>query len=95
MSFTNLGRKPGWRLTTPKPVKMSRCSHLPSSLGISAEEILYFGDSLNDLPVFNAIAHPVAVGNARPEVLDLAWQTTLTNNVQGVAHFLAAMFDLS
>lgn len=64
-------------------------------LGISAEEIVYFGDSLNDLPVFIAIAYPVAVANARPEILDLAWQTTLTNNAHGVAQFLATLFNLS
>ncbi len=67
---------------------------LAGRLGVSADEIVYFGDSLNDLPVFNAIAHPVAVSNARPEVLDLAWRTTLANNAHGVAHFLATMFDL-
>jgi Cof subfamily protein (haloacid dehalogenase superfamily) len=67
---------------------------LAGRLGVSAEEIIYFGDSLNDVPVFHAIAYSVAVGNARPEVLDLAWRTTMTNNADGVAHFLAGMFEI-
>jgi Cof subfamily protein (haloacid dehalogenase superfamily) len=67
---------------------------LCSRMGISSDEIIYFGDSLNDIPVFESITYPVAVGNARPEVLDLAWQTTCTNNEHGVARFLIDLFDL-
>ena len=67
---------------------------LAGSMGISSDEVVYFGDSLNDIPVFNTIAYPVAVGNARSEVLDLAWRTTQTNNAHGVAYFLTDLFGL-
>jgi Cof subfamily protein (haloacid dehalogenase superfamily) len=67
---------------------------LAGEMGISSDEIIYFGDSLNDIPVFESIAYPVAVGNARSEVLDLAWKTTFTNNAHGVARFLIDLFDL-
>ncbi len=63
-------------------------------LGISPDEVLYFGDSLNDLPVFRAFRHTVAVENARPEVKALAWRTTASNADDGVARFLATWFDL-
>ncbi len=89
------GHKAWVEVNHPQARKDVSLLALASSLEISAEEILYFGDSLNDLPVFKAIAHTVAVGNARPEVLALAWQTALSNNVQGVAQYLAAMFDLA
>ncbi len=88
------GHKAWVEVNHPQARKDVALLALADRLGLSAEEILYFGDSLNDLPVFKTIAYPVAVGNARPEVLDLAWQTTLTNNTHGVAHYLADMFDL-
>ncbi|MDF1512518.1 MAG: HAD family hydrolase [Anaerolineae bacterium] len=78
----------------PQARKDAALISLAAKMGIPPAEILYFGDSLNDIPVFKALAHPVAVANARPEVLDLAWQTTLTNNAHGVAHFLTTTFDL-
>lgn len=67
---------------------------LARRLDITPDEILYFGDSLNDIPVFRAISYPVAVANARPEVLALAWQTALSNNEHGVARYLASLFEL-
>jgi hypothetical protein len=67
---------------------------LAHKLGIEADEVLYFGDSLNDLPVFEVFRHTVAVENARPEVRRLAWRTTSSNADDGVARFLAAWFDL-
>jgi hydroxymethylpyrimidine pyrophosphatase-like HAD family hydrolase len=66
-----------------------------SGKGISADEIVYFGDNLNDIPVFITIAHSVAVGNARPEVMNLAWRKTLPNNEDGVARFLVDLFALN
>ena len=67
---------------------------LARRMAISSEEIVYFGDSLNDIPVFNTITYSVAVGNARSRVLDLARRTTQTNNAHGVARFLIDLFGL-
>ena len=63
-------------------------------LGLSAEQVLYFGDNLNDLPVFEAFPYTVAVANARPEISKLAWRTTTSNVEDGVARFIAEWFDL-
>lgn len=67
---------------------------LAARLGVAPEEILYFGDSLNDLPVFQAVPHAVAVENARPEVKALAWRIAPPNHAAGVARFLAELFEL-
>lgn len=67
---------------------------LAQRLGVAPEELIYFGDSLNDLPVFEAIPHAVAVANARPEIKEVAWRVIDSNNEEGVAHFLAAWFHL-
>ena len=67
---------------------------LADRLGVAQEELLYFGDNLNDLPVFEAAPYCVAMGNAQPEIRALAWKTTDTNDADGVARFLNKLFDL-
>ncbi len=67
---------------------------LAARLGVAPAEILYFGDSLNDLPVFKVLPHAVAMSNARPEVKSLAWRIAPTNDEDGVARVLMEMFGL-
>jgi len=67
---------------------------LAARLGCPAEAILYFGDSLNDLPVFRVLPHPVAVRNAHPDILALAWDIARGNNEEGVALYLSEFFGL-
>lgn len=64
-------------------------------LGIAPGETLYFGDSLNDLPVFQAFPCPIAMTNAHPEIKALAWRMAPTNAEDGVAAFLSRHFELS
>ena len=66
--------------------------HFAQRRGISPERIVYFGDSLNDLPVFRALPHAVAMGNARPEVKELAWRIAPSNEENGVAKLLLDLF---
>ena len=63
-------------------------------LGVAPDDIIYFGDSLNDLVVFRALRHCVAVDNARPEVKALAWRIAPSNNEDGVACVLAELFGI-
>jgi len=67
---------------------------LAESLDITQDEIVYFGDNLNDLPVFENLPYAVAMGNARPEVKRLAWRTTTSNAEDGVATFLVQHLGL-
>ena len=68
---------------------------LARSLGVEADEVLYFGDSLNDIPVFETFPYTVAVDDARPEVKALAWETAGACEDDGVARFLADWFGFS
>jgi hypothetical protein len=52
------------------------------------ENIICFGDNLNDLSMFRESDICVAVGNAKPEVKAAADFITLTNDEDGVAHYL-------
>lgn len=45
---------------------------LAEKLGLSMDEVMAFGDNLNDLHMMEVVGHPVAPENARPEILDLA-----------------------
>lgn len=57
-------------------------------LDINKDEILYFGDDLNDLEVFNNLKHCVAMGNASEVIKSKAEFITKTNEEDGVAYFL-------
>lgn len=59
------------------------------TLGVDPDEVLVFGDMPNDVPMFRWAGWArVAVGNAHPEVRDLADEVTLTNDEDGVAAWL-------
>jgi Cof subfamily protein (haloacid dehalogenase superfamily) len=55
-------------------------------LGIPATRTAAVGDGLNDLALFAAVAHPIAMGQAAPEVKAAAVWVTSGNASDGVAH---------
>jgi Cof subfamily protein (haloacid dehalogenase superfamily) len=60
--------------------------------GVSAAEVVAFGDMPNDLPMLAWAGHPVAVANAHPEVLAIAAEVTASNDDDGVARVLERLF---
>ena len=62
--------------------------------GIDASEVVAFGDMPNDLPMLAWAGRAVAMGNAHPAVREVADEVTLTNDEDGVAHYLTSLFDL-
>ena len=61
--------------------------------GISLQEVAVFGDSPNDISMFEVAGVRVAMGNAVPEVRALATYVTKTNEESGVAAALAHLFS--
>jgi hydroxymethylpyrimidine pyrophosphatase-like HAD family hydrolase len=59
-------------LTLPGVTKATGIAAIATQLGITLDEVMMVGDGLNDLPAIQAVGHPVAMGNAEPEVLDAA-----------------------
>lgn len=57
-------------------------------LDIKKEESLCFGDYLNDLEMFDACGYKVAMENACKEIKEKADYITLSNNKNGISHFL-------
>ncbi len=56
-----------------------------STLNISMDEVMVIGDSFNDVSMFEVAAIKVAMGNADPEIKELASFVTKTNEEDGVA----------
>jgi len=60
--------------------------------GITAEDVLAFGDMPNDIPLLSWAGHAVAMGNAHPAVVEVADEVTATNDEDGVAVVLERVF---
>ena len=56
--------------------------------GIDIKDIAAFGDDSNDVEMLKFCGRGVAVANAVPEALDAADEITLSNDEDGVAHWL-------
>lgn len=60
--------------------------------GLSAADVVAFGDMPNDVELLSWAGHGVAVANAHPEVLAVADEVTGTNDADGVAEVLERFF---
>ncbi len=62
--------------------------------GIDKSQVVAFGDMPNDIPLLAWAGHSVAMGNAHPAVKEVADEVGLTNDEDGVARYLADLYDL-
>ncbi|GAB7049225.1 HAD family hydrolase [Catenuloplanes indicus] len=62
--------------------------------GVDAADVIAFGDMPNDLPMLTWVGRPVAMANGHPAVLEIAADTTLSNDEDGVAAYLEKVFRL-
>jgi Cof subfamily protein (haloacid dehalogenase superfamily) len=60
--------------------------------GITADQIVAFGDMPNDLPMLGWAGHPYAVANAHPAVLAAVANHTASSDDDGVAQILEKLF---
>ncbi|GAA4608939.1 Cof-type HAD-IIB family hydrolase [Actinoallomurus liliacearum] len=73
--------------------KGSALATVADELGISAEDVLAFGDMPNDVPMMRWAGRSVAVANAHPEVRAAAEEVTLANVQDGVGVYLERLLD--
>ena len=59
---------------------------LAQRLAISTDQMMGVGDQMNDLAMLQAVGVAVAMGNASPDLKELADFVTLSNEDHGVAH---------
>ena len=62
--------------------------HALEKINAKPEEIIAFGDSMNDLEMMKYAKYGVAMKNAMPEVKDIAFEITDSNNDEGIYKFL-------
>lgn len=72
--------------------KASALSELCAERGITADEVVAFGDMPNDLPMLTWAGTSYAVANAHPDVLDAVTAHTAGNDDDGVALILERLF---
>ena len=82
-------------LVTVRGIGVSKATTLArfaDELGISAEDVVAFGDMPNDLPMLAWAGTAYAVANAHPLVLEAVDNTTASNNDDGVADVVEQLF---
>ncbi len=73
-------------LSATKGVALGKTADI---LGLSPEDFVAFGDSLNDLAMLQAAGRSVAVANGRPDILAACDDICPSNQEDGVARYLA------
>ncbi len=68
--------------------KEAAISYLAKYLQISCEKMIAFGDDFSDMGMLQMCGTGVAMGNAIPEVKEIADAVTKSNNEDGVAYYL-------
>jgi Cof subfamily protein (haloacid dehalogenase superfamily) len=68
--------------------KAAGLAWLCERLGVTADEVVAFGDMPNDVPMLAWAGRAVAVANAHPTVREAAHEVTLSNEEDGVAAYL-------
>lgn len=61
---------------------------------LDLEDAIAFGDNFNDYEMLKAVGMGVAVGNAQPEILEIAKEITHHGKEDGVARSLQKLFNL-
>ncbi len=64
---------------------------LAEKLGIKKEEVMAMGDNTNDIEMLKAVGYSVAMGNAVPELKELADDITASHTEDGVALAIEAV----
>ncbi|MGL4677481.1 MAG: HAD family hydrolase [Brevinema sp.] len=68
--------------------KGAALKRLVESQNISMEEVVAFGDDVNDIEMLQMVGWGVAMNNARPTVKEAVRLETLSNEDDGVAYFI-------
>jgi Cof subfamily protein (haloacid dehalogenase superfamily) len=81
-------------ISAPGVTKASTLELLCTELGVSAADVVAFGDMPNDLPMLTWAGTSYAMETAHPPVLAAAGRTAPRNDDDGVARVLAGLLDL-
>ena len=68
---------------------------LKDVFSLDLKEAIAYGDNYNDYEMLKAVGMGIAVGNAKPEILEIAKEITFHGKEDGVARSLQKLFNLS
>ncbi|AVR45765.1 Cof-type HAD-IIB family hydrolase [Christiangramia fulva] len=88
--------KPTYIEIAPKSIsKLTAVEHLlKNHYQIPMSQCLAFGDNYNDIDMLRGVGMGIAVGNAKPEVLEVAHMVTHSGKEDGVAKSIVELFRL-
>lgn len=81
-------------IVNPKANKRAGVEMVASMYNIELDEIIAFGDAENDCEMLRAVGWGVAMANASEMLKGCADDITKSNDEDGIAHYLTALFDL-
>lgn len=79
-------------IMNPAATKAKAIQFMAQHLGISAEQVIAFGDNFNDLDMLQYAGLSIAMGNAPDAIKQVAKEVTATNNEDGIALVLNRVF---
>lgn len=89
MMDTDENKNKSWLALNPKGInKFKALEKLCTALNVKVDDVIFFGDGANDLPIISKVGLGVAMGNALSEVKEHAKEITLSNDQDGIANFL-------
>ncbi|MEU2108825.1 Cof-type HAD-IIB family hydrolase [Streptomyces sp. NPDC019507] len=91
--FTHSGGRGLLEISARGVTKAATLSALCAERGITADEVVAFGDMPNDLAILRWAGGGYAMGNAHPVVLAAVPRRTASNEEDGVARVLEHLFD--
>lgn len=91
LHFFENGYSPGWHWLTVHDARATKAQGvrtLAELCGLSTEELIVFGDHVNDIKIFEIAAHAVAVANAHPDLKQVATHEIGSNEEHSVARYI-------
>jgi Cof subfamily protein (haloacid dehalogenase superfamily) len=74
----------------PRCSKGAALAEWTAQRGLSRDEVMAIGDNFNDLEMLEFAGLPIVMANSVPELKNLGWRETLTNDQGGVAAAIEA-----
>ncbi|MFC7897775.1 HAD family hydrolase [Streptomyces sp. NPDC057381] len=74
--------------------KATGLARVVRSLGLTADDVIAFGDMPNDIPLLRWAGHAVAMANGHPDLKAVADEIAPANDDDGVAEVLERILDL-
>ena len=85
----SVGAEKSWlEMTNARSNKLTALTTILRQIGVQPEDVMYFGDNLNDVELLKNVGYPVVMDNGLPEVKKVARRVAADCDNDGVAEIL-------